>query len=135
MAYCSRCGAPINNQATFCPICGQRVGIVVRVQQQDYFQHPDQQVPKPFKPNSCMALAIFTTMCCSPVFGLYAAFLANDVESLYYSGRYQEAEMKAADAKKWSIIGIVFGIVFDILLIIVMIILALKTDGEIFDYL
>lgn len=135
MTYCSSCGSPINNDTLFCPACGQRVYIVVKVQQNDRLQTPIQQEKKPFKPNSCMGLAIFTTMCCSVIFGLYAAFLANDVDALYYSGQYREAEMKAADAKKWSIIGIVFGIVFNILLIIILIIIGIETDGEIFNYL
>ena len=62
-------------------------------------------------------------------------FLADKVDSLYYSGRYKEAEMKAADSKKWSIIGIVFGIIIDILLVITLIVIGIKTDGKIFDYL
>lgn len=82
-----------------------------------------------------MGLAFFTTMCCCPIFGIYAIVLADKVDSLYYSGFYKEAEMKAVDSKKWSIIGIVFGIVFNILLIIVLIVIVIMTDGEIFDYI
>ena len=43
--------------------------------------------------------------------------------------------MKAADSKKWSIIGIIFGIVINIILVIVLIIVIIETDGEIFKYL
>lgn len=134
MAYCSNCGTQINDDSLFCPICGNRVGIVIKVQQQEYFQSPYPKSQKPLKPN-CMGLALFTTLCCSPIFGLYASFLANDVEQLYYSGKYEEAEMKAADSKKWSIIGIIFGIVINIILVIVLIIVIIETDGEIFKYL
>lgn len=136
MGFCSNCGSPVNDTNIFCPNCGQRVGIVVRVQQQQPFMQPFvQEKPKPFKPNSGMGLALFTTLFCSPIFGIYAMFLADKVDSLYYSGRYKEAEMKAADSKKWSIIGIVFGIIIDILLVITLIVIGIKTDGKIFDYL
>lgn len=136
MGFCSNCGTPIDGATTFCPNCGQRVSVVVRVQQQQPFMQPfSQETPKPFKPNSGMGLALFTTLCCSPIFGGYAMILANRVDDLYYSGQYKEAEMKAMDSKKWSIIGIVFGCIINFLLIIALIVIAIETDGEIFEYL
>lgn len=136
MKFCSNCGAPINGAITFCPDCGQRVGYVLNAQHQQVFvQSFSQEMPKPFKPNSCMGLALFTTICCSPIFGIYAMILANRVDDLYYSGHYKEAEMKVADSKKWSIIGIVFGCIVSFLLIIALIIIAIETDGEIFEYI
>ena len=136
MGFCSNCGTPIDGATTFCPNCGQRVSVVVRVQQQQPFmQSFSQETPKPFKPNSGMGLALFTMLCCSPIFGGYAMILANRVDDLYYSGQYKEAEMKAMDSKKWSIIGIVFGCIINFLLIIALIVIAIETDGEIFEYL
>ena len=134
MGFCSNCGTPIDGATTFCPNCGQRVSVVVRVQQQQPFMQPfSQETPKPFKPNSGMGLAIFTTLCCFPIFGGYAMILANKVDDLYNSGQYKEAEMKAADSKKWSIIGIVVGCIIIFLEIIVLIVIAIETDGEIFE--
>lgn len=132
MPYCSNCGNQIDKNSTFCPVCGERVGIVVRVQHQETTTPSFQQNPQlPFKPNSGMGLAVFTTLCCCPVLGIYAMVLAGRVDSLYYLGFYREAEMKAADSKKWSIIGIVFGIVMNIVLIIGMIIIIIAADGDV----
>lgn len=136
MAFCSNCGNPVDDTCVFCPNCGQRVGVVLRVQQQQPFIQPYvQEKKKPFKPNSGMGLALFTTLFCSLIFGIYAMILADKVDSLYYSGLYKEAEMKAADSKKWSIIGIVFGLIFYFLLIIALIVIGIITDGQIFDYI
>lgn len=133
MGFCSNCGTPIDGATTFCPNCGQRVSVVVRVQQQQPFMQPfSQETPKPFKPNSGMGLAIFTTLCCCAIFGGYAMILANKVDDLYYSGQYKEAEMKAADSKKWSIIGIVLACIIYFLLIGALIIIMIISDGEVF---
>ena len=119
MPYCSKCGNIINNDTLFCPKCGSRVGVVVNVQQQQIPQF-QQNEQKPFKPNSNLALAILTTcFCCVPI-GIYAIFSANKVDSLYYQGEYQKAEMAAQDAKKWSIIGIVIWFCFFIAYVIKM---------------
>ena len=122
MAYCSSCGSPVDNSFVFCNKCGQMVGF-------------RQEAPKPFKPNSNLTLAIITTVCCCVPFGIYAIVLANRVETLYYAGKYKEAEMVAQDSKKWSIIGIVTGIIFAITYIVIIIVSAIVTDGEIFEYL
>ena len=131
MPYCSICGNQIDKSSLFCLVCGERVGVVVRVQHQESttpsFQQDSQS---PFKPNSGMGLAIFATLCCCPILGIYAMVLAGRVDSLYYLGFYREAEMKAADSKKWSIIGIVFGIVMNILIIIGIIIVIVAADGD-----
>ena len=122
MAYCSSCGSPIDNSSVFCNKCGQMVGF-------------RQEAPKPFKPNSNLTLAIITTVCCCVPFGIYAIVLANRVETLYYAGKYKEAEMVAQDSKKWSIIGIVSTFVFYVVFFIFIIYLGIVTDGEIFEYL
>ena len=136
MEFCRNCGTPINGAITFFPNCGQRVSIVLKVQQQQPFIQPfSQKVPKPLKLNSDMGLAFYTTMCYSLIFWEYAMILANRVDDLYCSGHYKEAAMKAMDSKKWSIIGVVLGGIFNFLLIIALIIIAIETDGEIFEYL
>lgn len=62
------------------------------------------QPPMP-KPDNNLVLAIICTACCCLPAGIYAIIRANDVNNLYGMGRYQEAVNAAADAKKWSLIG------------------------------
>ena len=58
-----------------------------------------------------MVWAILTTIfCCLPT-GIYAIILASKVDSLYYAGRYDEAEEAANGAKKWSFIGGIIAII------------------------
>lgn len=127
MAYCSNCGNCINDNVLFCPRCGQRVAVVVNIQQQPHNKRP------PLKPNSNVALALLSTMlCCFPI-GIYAVVLANKVDTLYYLGEYQKAEYTAEDAKKWAIIGIVCGAIIQIVSLIFYLTLIILTDGEILD--
>ncbi len=122
MPYCSICGNKVNVRSLFCPKCGNRVGVVVNVQQ-EYSQSFQQQQQKSFKPNSNMAFAIFTTcLCCIP-FGIYAIILASKVERLYDMGEYEMAEMTARDVKKWSIIGMVSGFLVQMTFLIIYILL------------
>lgn len=76
----------------------------------DYQEQVQEQVPM-MKPDSNMALAIFTTVCCCLPFGIVAIIKANSVDSLYMSKQYTAAVMAANEAKKWSIIGIVISLV------------------------
>lgn len=130
MPYCSNCGNVINDKSLFCPKCGKRVAVVINIQRQDNqpFQQNEQ---KPFKPNSNMILAILTTVLCCVPLGVYAITLANSVDTLYYSGEYQKAEMAAQDAKKWSIIGIVIGFVTCIVYILIVLVFGIM-GGESF---
>lgn len=117
MRYCSICGNRINDGTLFCPKCGNRVGVVVNVQQQH--SHPFEQ-QKPFKPDSNLVFAIVTTcLFCVPL-GLYAIILANKVDYYYDLGEYEKAEMTAKDAKKWSIIGMVGGFFVQVLIFIIL---------------
>ncbi|MBR5350596.1 MAG: CD225/dispanin family protein [Prevotella sp.] len=134
MAFCSNCGSSLKENSLFCPVCGQRVGVVLKVQQQDSFVTSDKfKETKPFKPNNNMTLAILTTCFCCVPFGVYAIVLANKVDTLYYSGEYELAEMAAKDSKKWSIIGILSTFTLYILCFVIGIVLAIMTDGEIFE--
>ena len=132
MPYCSCCGNIINDDTLFCPKCGNRVGVVLNVQWQQ-FQSFSQQEQKPFKPNSNMAFAILSTcLCCVPT-GVYAIVLASKVDRLYYTGEYEKAEMVAADAKKWSIVGMVISLTFWIVYIIIVIIFGVIGGAAFWD--
>lgn len=63
------------------------------------------------KPDNNLVLAIFTTICCCLPFGIVAIVKASSVNTLYLSGNYQAAVNAAAEAKKWSIWGIIAGVV------------------------
>lgn len=134
MPYCIKCGNHISNDSLFCPTCGNRVEIRVIIQQQNNV-HPlhQQRNNLPFKPDSCMPLAVFTTLCCCPIIGIYAMILSGKVDTLYYSGHFKEAEMKAIDSKKWSIIGIVLGMIINIILVMFYIYVTIITNGTILE--
>lgn len=76
-----------------------------------------------------MALAILTTVLCCVPLGVYAITLANKVDTLYYLGEYQRAEMASQDAKKWSIIGIVISFMTCFVYIFLVLILGI-VGGE-----
>lgn len=134
MAFCSNCGSITSDNSIFCPKCGQRVRVILKVQRQDSFaSYNNLEASKPFKPNSNMLLAIFTTVFCCVPLGVYAIVLANKVDTLYYSGEYKLAEMAAQDSKKWSIIGILSTAILCVVWFVIVIILAIITDGEVFD--
>ena len=110
MKFCSQCGNQLNDAAQFCPKCGNRFETVSNGQQPQV-QYMQSRLPKPIKPDSHMLFAILSTLfCCLPV-GVYAIILASKVDGLYLMGEYEEARMKADDAKKWSIIGMVCSII------------------------
>ncbi|MCR4774109.1 MAG: CD225/dispanin family protein [Prevotella sp.] len=71
------------------------------------------------KPNNNMALAIFTTVCCCPPFGIVAIIMASKVNNLYYLKQYDMAQKYADDAKKWSLIGIASGLVVQIIYFVI----------------
>lgn len=126
MKFCNQCGNQLNDSAQFCPKCGNHFETVFNGQQpqptpqpaQPYIQYVQAPPQRPIKPNSNMVLAIITTLCFCFILGLYAIILASKVDGLYAAGEYEEAQMKADDAKKWSIIGIVGGIISWLLLIV-----------------
>ena len=127
MAFCSKCGAQINDGAQFCPTCGQPTDAASQqqvYQQPQYAAQPQQPQTQPLKPDSNMILAILSTIfCCLPT-GIYAIILANKVDKLYYAGQYLEAEEASSGAKKWSIIGAALALVGTLIYIVFFVLLA-----------
>ena len=131
MAYCNKCGAHVDNWSSFCPNCGYPMG--ANTDNNHYQQVPPPQYSsqayqqpqqRPMKPNSNMVWAILTTLfCCLPT-GIYAIILASKVDSLYYAGRYDEAEEASNGAKKWSFISCIIAIIGILLYIIFIVLLA-----------
>ena len=81
------------------------------------------QDPNYPKPNNNLALAIFCTACCCLPAGVYAIIKANDVNNYYNMGQYELAEDAAAQAKKWSLIGIGASAVICVLYILLYVVL------------
>lgn len=59
-------------------------------------------------------MAILTTICCCLPLGIVAIIKASKVNGLYVAGQYAAAMQAAADAKKWSMIGIICGAIINI---------------------
>lgn len=73
------------------------------------------QNPMPPKPSNYMALSILTTIFCCLPFGIVAIIKAAKVNSYYIMKEYEMAAKASADAKKYSLIGIVTGLVIGII--------------------
>ena len=81
------------------------------------------------KPNNNLVLASICTACCCLPAGIYAIIKANDVNNLYNMGQYEAAEQAAAEAKKWSLIGIgaaAVGWLLYIIFYVVLIVIAMN---------
>jgi len=78
---------------------------------------PPQQVSvtddiPPLKPNNWLWQSIVATVLCCLPFGIAGIIYAVRVDSLYYSGRYEESQQAAGKAKMWTIIAFAVGIVY-----------------------
>ena len=70
------------------------------------------------KPKNYLLLAIFSTLCCCLPLGICAIIRSIKVNDYYSKKQYDAAEAASADAKKWSIIGIVGGAIVSILYLV-----------------
>lgn len=64
---------------------------------------------QPPKPSNNLVWGILTTICCCLPFGIVSIVFAAKVDSLYYSGRYEEAQTAARKAGTWAIVAAVVG--------------------------
>ena len=60
-------------------------------------------------PGNYLAPAILTTLFCCLPFGIVSIVKASQVNSLWSSGRYEEAQRASADAKRWAWISFASG--------------------------
>ena len=56
-------------------------------------------------PKTWLVESILVTLCCCWVFGIVAIINSSQVESLYRTGRYDEAKKCARRAKNWLVAG------------------------------
>ena len=66
---------------------------------------------KPRCPETCLALAIISTLLCCLPLRIVSIVYAATVETRWANGRYEEAEDASRKAKNWAIASIISGIV------------------------
>lgn len=69
-------------------------------------------------PKTWLAESILVTIFCCLPFGIAGIVNASKVTALYAQGRYSEAEMRSANAKKWVKVAFIIGIVWLLITII-----------------
>ena len=74
--------------------------------QQNYQNQYGYQPPKP---SNNLVWGILTTICCCLPFGIVSIVFAAKVDSLYYSGRYEEAQTAARKAGTWAVVAAIVG--------------------------
>jgi hypothetical protein len=67
--------------------------------------------PQGAQPGSHLVFAILTTLFCCLPFGIVAIVKASQVNGLWASGRYPEAQAASDSAKKWAMWSLIAGIV------------------------
>ena len=78
---------------------------------------PSQPMPKTWLVESI----IVTCLCCLP-FGIIGIINATKIETLYFSGAYEQALYRSKQAKKWTLWGFFTALVFFLIYIITLII-------------
>lgn len=69
-------------------------------------------------PKTWLAESILVTIFCCLPFGIAGIINASKVSSLYAQGKYAEAEIRSANAKKWVKIAFIIGIIWILITII-----------------
>ena len=78
------------------------------------------------KPNNYLVWAILTTLLCCLPFGIVAIIKSTQVDTLWASGKYDEAYASADASKKWSIAAAVSSAVIAIIYAIVLSVIAIS---------
>ena len=69
------------------------------------------QTSPAYKPSNNMVWAVLTTIFCCLPFGIPAIVFAARVDSLWFSGRHQEAYNAARVSRNWALISAIVAIV------------------------
>ena len=76
------------------------------------YQEPPTEEAYHLKPNNWLWQSIVATIFCCLPFGIVGIIYAAKVDSLYYTGKYAEAERWAKYAKTWTLIAFAVGIIY-----------------------
>ena len=101
---CPECGAEISDAAKACPKCGAPVQPQYQTVQQPATVQT-QPAAQPPRPDNGMIWSILNTVLCCVPLGIWAIIKSNDVNRLYDSGNYKEAEESAKSARNINLIG------------------------------
>lgn len=74
----------------------------------------------PLKPSNWVWQSVLVTLCCFPIFGIIGLVNGMQVNSLYYAGNYDRAEVLARRARLWAIVGLIVGVVYYVAMFITM---------------
>ncbi len=80
---------------------------------------PVDDIP-PLKPSNWLWQSIVATIFCCIPFGIAGIVYAARVDSLYFNGRYEEAERTAGKAKMWTLIAVGAGLLYLIVWVIML---------------
>ena len=77
------------------------------------YQNPQEnpQENLAYKPSNNMVWAVLTTIFCCLPFGIPAIVFAARVDSLWFSGRHQEAYNAARASRTWTLVSAIVAIV------------------------
>lgn len=122
---CHECGAEISDAAKACPKCGapiqpqsQTIQQPMAAQAQPMAQQFVGQLTYQPRPDNGLIWSILNTiLCCIPL-GVWAIVKSSEVNRLYDSGKYKEAEDAAKSARNINLVGAGLGLLTDIILII-----------------
>ncbi len=70
------------------------------------------QMDVPVRPKNWLVESILVTILCCLPFGIAGIIFSAKVNSLYDQGLYNESIRASANAKKWTMIGLIVGIIY-----------------------
>lgn len=84
----------------------------------------NQQTPPVIKPDSNLVWGILTTLFCCLPFGIVSIVYAAKVDSLWYSGLYQEAYSASRTARNWALAAAITSLAVVVIYIVVVMVIA-----------
>lgn len=66
------------------------------------------------KPDNNLTWAILSTLCCCLPLGIVAIVKALEVNTLYYTGHYEQAVLKAESARNWAMWAAITGVAINV---------------------
>ena len=108
--FCRSCGTQNADGAPTCTACGASLTNPFGATTET-----GSPVPAGGKPDNYLIPSILVTLCCCLPLGIVGIVYASQVDSKWNSGDQQGAIEAAANAKKWTMIGLGLGIVANLI--------------------
>lgn len=123
---CTRCGATLPDNATFCINCANPNPSMPQAPPPAGYAPPGYGPPPPGygpAPNipDYLVWSILMTLCCCPLFGVISIVFSVMTMSDKNNGRYDSAVKNSQTAKNMLIIGLIGGIIVNILVIVIQV--------------